>query len=73
MAKSSKGMWEAARARQVTVTPALPEDLSEPQYADLLFGKGCSVRLIQLLLTRAYEIHNFFLVLFRDANPEAYH
>lgn len=39
MAKSSNGMWEAARARQVTVTPALPEDLSEPQYADLLFGK----------------------------------
>jgi len=40
MSKSSMRIWEAART--VQGIPACPSDLSEPQYADLLFGKGCS-------------------------------
>ncbi|KLO04423.1 hypothetical protein SCHPADRAFT_840592 [Schizopora paradoxa] len=42
MSKSSKRVWDAARRVQGTIPPC-PSDLSEPQYADLLFGKGCSV------------------------------
>lgn len=42
MSKSSRRVWEAARTVQGTIPPC-PSDLSEPQYADLLFGKGCSV------------------------------
>ncbi len=38
MSRSSKRVWEAARTFQNI--PACPSDLSEPQYADLLFGKG---------------------------------
>ncbi|KLO05498.1 hypothetical protein SCHPADRAFT_862357 [Schizopora paradoxa] len=41
MSKSSKRVWQAARTVQGTIPPC-PSDLSEPQYADLLFGKGCS-------------------------------
>ncbi len=46
MSKASKPIWEAART--VQGIPECPSDLSDPQYADLLFGKGCSVRLIHL-------------------------
>ncbi len=42
MSKTSIRFWAAARAAQDI--PDCPGDLSEPQYADLLFGKGCSVR-----------------------------
>ncbi|KLO06466.1 hypothetical protein SCHPADRAFT_946061 [Schizopora paradoxa] len=41
MSKSSERVWEAARKVQGNI-PARPPDLNEPQYADLLFGKGCS-------------------------------
>ena len=42
MSKSSKRVWVAARMMQEIIPPC-PPDLNEPQYADLLFGKGCSV------------------------------
>lgn len=45
MSKSSKRVWEAART--VQGIPQCPSDLSEPQYADMLFGKGCSVSSVQ--------------------------
>ncbi|KLO18512.1 hypothetical protein SCHPADRAFT_925128 [Schizopora paradoxa] len=40
MSKSSKRIWEAVRL--IHNIPECPEDLSEPRYADLLYGKGCS-------------------------------
>ncbi|KLO18519.1 hypothetical protein SCHPADRAFT_120423 [Schizopora paradoxa] len=39
MSKSSRRIWEAVRLTHGI--PECPMDLSEPQYADLLFGKGC--------------------------------
>ncbi|KLO18513.1 hypothetical protein SCHPADRAFT_993550 [Schizopora paradoxa] len=40
MSKSSKRIWEAVR--MIHNIPECPKDLSEPRYADLLYGKGCS-------------------------------
>ncbi|KLO18521.1 hypothetical protein SCHPADRAFT_120477 [Schizopora paradoxa] len=40
MAKSSQCVWESAR--RIHGLPDCPSDLSEPQLADLLFGRGCS-------------------------------
>ena len=50
MRRASKSVWKQAF---VNVTPSLPEcpsDLSEPQYAELAFGKTCTVRLNQMII-----------------------
>ncbi|KAF8177604.1 hypothetical protein BJ912DRAFT_1146553 [Pholiota molesta] len=39
--RSSISVWKAARANIIPTMPDCPDDLSEPQYADLAFGKGC--------------------------------
>ncbi|KAF8177607.1 hypothetical protein BJ912DRAFT_1045683 [Pholiota molesta] len=39
--RSSISVWKAARANIIPAMPDCPDDLSEPQYADLVFGKGC--------------------------------
>ncbi|KAH8108785.1 hypothetical protein DFH11DRAFT_1631329 [Phellopilus nigrolimitatus] len=39
MSKQSKSIWRAAR--QSLDMPECPSDLSEPEYADLVFGRGC--------------------------------
>ncbi|KAH8117633.1 hypothetical protein DFH11DRAFT_1035164 [Phellopilus nigrolimitatus] len=39
MTNRSKPIWRAARNN--VALPECPDDLSEPQYADLLYGKGC--------------------------------
>ncbi|KAH8117634.1 hypothetical protein DFH11DRAFT_1035226 [Phellopilus nigrolimitatus] len=39
MTKSSKSAWKAA-GENVSL-PECPGDLSEPEYADLIYGKGC--------------------------------
>ncbi|KAF8188367.1 hypothetical protein BJ912DRAFT_400491 [Pholiota molesta] len=39
--RSSTSVWKAARANIVPAMPDCPDDLSEPQYAVLMFGKGC--------------------------------
>ncbi|KLO15290.1 hypothetical protein SCHPADRAFT_938883 [Schizopora paradoxa] len=39
MSKASKYIWEAAR--EAHSVPNCPDDLNEPKFADLLFGKGC--------------------------------
>ncbi|KLO06478.1 hypothetical protein SCHPADRAFT_838028, partial [Schizopora paradoxa] len=49
MSKSSERVWKAARKMQRTI-PVRPSDLNEPQYAELLFGKGCSVSLLDTYL-----------------------
>jgi hypothetical protein len=41
--RSSTSVWKAARANIVPAMPDCPDDLSEPQYAVLMFGKGCHV------------------------------
>ncbi len=57
MARTSEGIWKASRTIQDNQElPDLPEDLSEQQYADLLFGKGCSVRSINYFHTGVYEL-----------------
>ncbi|KAL5490579.1 hypothetical protein ACEPAI_5412 [Sanghuangporus weigelae] len=38
MSRDSKPVWRAAREN--VGLPECPEDLSEPQYADLVFGRG---------------------------------
>ena len=48
MSKDSKSVWR--RVRENLELPDCPDDLSEPQYADLLFGKGCYVCNISLAL-----------------------
>ncbi|KAF8188326.1 hypothetical protein BJ912DRAFT_398455 [Pholiota molesta] len=41
MSRSSISVWKSARANFVPAMPECPDDLSEPQYAELAFGKGC--------------------------------
>jgi hypothetical protein len=43
MSRSSISVWKSARANFVPAMPECPDDLSEPQYAELAFGKGCHV------------------------------
>ncbi len=45
MSKTSKHIWKVAR--EAHGVPNCPDDLSEPRFADLLFGKGCSVSSLQ--------------------------
>ncbi|KAG8982297.1 hypothetical protein FRB90_006889 [Tulasnella sp. 427] len=42
MSKDSKAIWKRSRAN-VPDLPDCPEDLSEPQYASLMFEVGCQV------------------------------
>jgi hypothetical protein len=42
MKRSSISIWKHARS-QFDDLPDCPNDLSEPQYAELLFGKTCTV------------------------------
>jgi hypothetical protein len=42
MKRSSISIWKHARS-QFDDLPDCPDDLSEPQYAELLFGKACTV------------------------------
>ncbi|KAE9410789.1 hypothetical protein BT96DRAFT_969103 [Gymnopus androsaceus JB14] len=42
MSKSSASIWRATRANMPTLPP-LPDDLSEPQYAHLLFSEYCHI------------------------------
>ena len=43
VSKTSLHMWRAARA-QIKDLPNCPQDLSEPEYASLLFESTCQVR-----------------------------
>lgn len=45
MSPSSITVWKAARSSVIPAMPECPDDLSEPEYADLAFGKGCQVYL----------------------------
>jgi len=42
MSRSSVSVWKQA-LENVTGLPACPEDMSEPQYANLVFSKHCYV------------------------------
>jgi hypothetical protein len=42
MNRSSISIWKHARS-QFDDLPDCPDDLSEPQYAEFLFGKACTV------------------------------
>lgn len=48
MSKSSESIWRATRSN-VEGIPPLPDDLSEPQYAHLLFSQYCDVGLERIL------------------------
>ncbi|KDR81923.1 hypothetical protein GALMADRAFT_276573 [Galerina marginata CBS 339.88] len=41
MSRSSVSIWKQARSNIPESLPECPDDLSEPQYADLAFGKCC--------------------------------
>lgn len=45
MKRSSISIWKHARS-QFDDLPDCPDDLSEPQYAEFLFGKTCTVSLV---------------------------
>ena len=45
MKRSSISVWKQARS-QFDNLPDCPDDLSEPQYAELSFGKACTVSLV---------------------------
>ena len=45
MKRSSISIWKRARSHFDDL-PDCPDDLSEPQYAELLFGKACTVSLV---------------------------
>ena len=53
MKRSSISIWKHARS-QLDDLPDCPDDLSEPQYAELLFGKACTVSLIFNLSLRGH-------------------
>ncbi|KAF8968302.1 hypothetical protein BDZ97DRAFT_1696676 [Flammula alnicola] len=41
MSRSSSSIWKEARTHVIPALPECPEDLSEPEYANFLFGKNC--------------------------------
>ncbi|KJA21129.1 hypothetical protein HYPSUDRAFT_42500 [Hypholoma sublateritium FD-334 SS-4] len=41
MSRSSTMVWKTARSTIIPAMPECPDDLSEPAYAELAFGKGC--------------------------------
>ena len=45
MNRSSISIWKHSRS-QFDDLPDCPDDLSEPQYAEFLFGKACTVSLV---------------------------
>jgi hypothetical protein len=45
MNRSSISIWKHSRS-QFADLPDCPDDLSEPQYAELIFGKACTVSLV---------------------------
>ena len=45
MKRSSISIWKRSRS-QLDDLPDCPDELSEPQYAELLFGKACAVSLV---------------------------
>ncbi|KJA22478.1 hypothetical protein HYPSUDRAFT_139140 [Hypholoma sublateritium FD-334 SS-4] len=47
MSRSSISVWRTARS-SIPGLPDCPNDLSEPRYATLAFGKSCSVGLISI-------------------------
>ena len=47
MNRSSISIWKHARS-QFDNLPDCPDDLNEPQYAELVFGKACTVCLVFL-------------------------
>ena len=47
MDKSSEFVWKEAR-RQVTGLPNCPVDLTEPEYANLVFYARCYVRRVSI-------------------------
>ena len=63
MKRSSISIWKHARS-QFDDLPDCPDDLSEPQYAEILFGKACTVSLV----------FNFFLrgSFFTNTNPSQF-
>ncbi|KAL0575552.1 hypothetical protein V5O48_006426 [Marasmius crinis-equi] len=49
MSKSARPIWHTSYQNFVSTIPPLPSDLNEPQYAELLFGDGCSTTMLQTL------------------------
>ena len=43
MSRRSTHLWVMARSNVFLPPPECPEDLSEPAYANLLFGNNCTV------------------------------
>ena len=44
LSRTARFVWEAARENVDPPLPECPEDMSEPMYAYLVFGKYCLVR-----------------------------
>lgn len=57
MSKNSASFWRAARNN--LGMPECPADVSEPQYADLVFFRGCYVRLRTVRRILIEVIHTF--------------
>ena len=55
MKKNIISVWRSARANAIGL-PACPDDLTEPQYAELVFGQHCHVR--ALLAHRTFNLTN---------------
>jgi hypothetical protein len=55
MSRASKSVWKEAFSN---VSPAglpdCPPDLNEPQYAELAFGRNCTVRLLSNYLKKFF-------------------
>lgn len=61
MARSSTSIWKHARS-QFDDLPDCPDDLSEPRYAELLFGKACTVSLIFIFFTQSHSDNPFYSI-----------
>lgn len=58
MSRKAASIWKAAR-RQMLGVPTCPSDVSEPRWANLLFGGSkCQVSPPSALLLRRHKIHN---------------
>lgn len=58
MSRASKSIWRNVLS-QVVRLPQCPEDLNEPQYANLMFETFCMVNLFICYCSNAYINRNF--------------
>jgi hypothetical protein len=68
MSRSAAFIWKAA-LENVPNLPPCPDDLNEPQWVDLVFGRNCHVRPIQCGRVLSYSNFCPFTLVLRQDYP----